>query len=162
MMGIGKSSVGKVLASKMSLHFEDIDSLIAEKAGKSINKIFADDGEQAFRLLESTVIERVSHSVPSVVATGGGAVISESNRRMMRSAGVVVNLTAPLDTLLERLSGSAERPLYSDIDPESRIKMLLEERERFYADADIRIDTGSKTVEDVAAEILRFLEELRR
>lgn len=160
LMGSGKSSVAKVLAKALSLPLVDLDAMICKDAGKSINDIFADQGEDAFRALESICLEQAALFSPSVIATGGGVVIAEGNRRVMREKGIIINLTAPLPLILERLSGATDRPLYSDDDAEKRIRKLMEEREQFYADADIRIDTDGKSVEDVAADILRVLKGL--
>lgn len=159
-MGSGKSSVGRLLARRLGLPFIDLDEVIVESAGKTINAIFAEEGEPAFRALEGACLERVLEGGRGVIATGGGAVVAERNRRLMTRLGVVVNLKASLPQLLERLSGSADRPLYAGERPEERLRRLLEEREQFYAAADIRIDTDGKSVEDVAAEILRFLKGL--
>lgn len=160
LMGSGKSSVAKVLAKSLTLPLIDLDAMICTEAGKSINEIFAEEGEAAFRALESLCLERAASFPRSVIATGGGVVMADSNRCLMHEAGVVVNLTAPLPLLLERLCGATDRPLYCDQDAEKRIKTLMEEREQFYADADIRIDTDGKSVEDVAADILRLLKGL--
>ena len=159
-MGAGKSSVGRVLAGKLECTFIDLDAEIVARAGRSINEIFATDGEAAFRVLESECLEHVLHRGVAIIATGGGAVTTETNRALMRASGVVVNLTAPFDRIVERLSGTTNRPLYAGNDPAKRAKALMEQREQFYNDADIRIDTDGKSVEDVAAEILGYLRSL--
>ena len=159
-MGAGKSSVGHVLAGKLGCPFVDLDAEIVARAGRSINEIFAADGETAFRVLESACLEYVLHRGMAVIATGGGAVIADANRALMRASGVVVNLTASFDRIMERLSGATNRPLYAGDDPAKRIKALMEQREQFYNDADIRIDTDGKSVEDVAAKILEYLRGL--
>jgi shikimate kinase len=159
-MGAGKSSVGRALAGKLKCPFIDLDAEIVARAGRSINEIFAKDGEAAFRVLESTCLEHVLRRGTAVIATGGGAVIADTNRALMRASGVVVNLTAPFDRIIERLSGATNRPLYAGGDPARRAKALMEQREHFYNDADIRIDTDGKSVEDVAAEILGYLRGL--
>lgn len=154
-MGSGKSSAGIIVADILGYRFIDLDSEIAAAAGCSINDIFARDGEQAFRALESSCLEQVlSAGVGVVVATGGGSVISEQNRSLMRSMGVVINLRVNLEQVLARLKGCSDRPLLNVDDSGERAKSLMNEREQFYADADIRIDTDGKSVEDVAAEIL--------
>ena len=86
--------------------------------------------------------------------------MAADNRSAMRSRGVVVNLVVSLPRVLERLHGAADRPLFAGSDAPNRVKLLMDAREQFYADADIRIDTDEKSVEDVAAEILRFVEAL--
>jgi shikimate kinase len=160
-MGSGKSSVGRVLADKMSCQLVDLDSEIVSTSGRSINDIFAQDGEQSFRSMETDSLKRVLQAGRSVIATGGGAVIADENRALMRSCGIVVNLAASLPYVLKRLQGATDRPLFDSNDAENRMKSLMEERKQFYADADIRIDTDGKSVEDVAAEILRYVKGLR-
>lgn len=159
-MGSGKSSVGRVLAERLACPFVDLDAEIVAAAGRSINEIFADNGEQAFRSLESACLERVLGGGRSVLATGGGVVMADHNRNCMRSRGIVVNLVVSLPQVLKRLHGAADRPLFAGSNAPNSVKLLMDAREQFYADADIRIDTDGKSVEDVAAEILRFLEEL--
>jgi shikimate kinase len=159
-MGSGKSSVGKVLAERLDWRFVDLDAEIVATAGRSINDIFAQDGEQVFRSMESACLERVLGDGRSVVATGGGVVVSDENRRTLRSRGVVVNLVVTLPQVLTRLHGAVDRPLFAGSNAAKSVKLLMDAREQFYADADIRIDTDRKSVEDVAAEILRFVEDL--
>lgn len=160
-MGSGKSSVGRVLAKRLSCPFVDLDSEIVAASGRSINDIFAQDGEEAFRSMETLCLQQVLQGGRTVIATGGGVVIAAENRRLMRASGVVINLDASLPQVLQRLHGATDRPLFSGGDAPNSVKSLMDERKQFYADADIRIDTDGKSVEDVAAEILRFVEGLR-
>lgn len=154
-MGSGKSSVGKIVAEKLGCRFIDLDVEICAAAGCSINDIFAREGEQSFRNLESTQLKNVlSAGEVSVVATGGGAVIAEANRSLMRRSGVIVNLKVTLEQVLVRLKECSNRPLLAGEDAVKRAETLMNEREQFYAAADIRIDTDGKSVEDVATEIL--------
>ena len=154
-MGSGKSSVGKVIAERTGCRLIDLDAEIVAAAGCSINDIFARDGEQAFRALESTHLERImSVDKRCVVATGGGAVISEQNRKLMRSRGVIINLKVTIQQVLARLKGCSDRPLLAGEGAAVLAETLMSDREQFYADADIRIDTDGKSVEDVATEIL--------
>jgi len=159
-MGTGKSSVAKLVAQSLGLPLVDLDQVIVESAGRAITQIFTDEGEDGFREIERHCLERLLAGTPAVVATGGGVVISAENRRLMRSAGVVVNLTASLGHVLKRIEGCTDRPLLAGGDTETRMKNLMEQRELFYKDADIRIDTDGKSVEDVAAEILNYCKEL--
>lgn len=160
-MGSGKSSVGRVLARRLGCRFVDLDAEIVAAAGRSINEIFEQDGEETFRRMESTCLERVLSGPCAVIATGGGVVIAEENRRRMRECGVIVNLAVSLPQVLKRLHAATDRPLLAGDDAANRAKLLMDERKQFYEDADIRIDTDGKSVEDVAAEILGFMEELR-
>lgn len=160
-MGSGKSSVGKILAERLACPFIDLDAEIVAEAGLSINEIFARDGEQAFRLLESAQLKRIlDKKQRCVIATGGGAVINQQNREMMRERGVTVNLKVTLEQVLKRLHGCSDRPLLAGEKVPERVSALMEGREQFYADADIRIDTDRKSVEDVAALILCRLKGL--
>jgi len=159
-MGSGKSSVGRVLAERLACPFVDLDAEIVATAGRSINDIFAHDGEPAFRSLESASLEQVLGGGRSVIAAGGGVVMADANRSKMRDRGLVVNLVVSLPQVLRRLHGAADRPLFAGSDAANSVKLLMDSREQFYADADIRIDTDGKSVEDVAAEILRFVGEL--
>jgi shikimate kinase len=154
-MGSGKSSVGKIVAERLGYRFVDLDAEIVAKSGCSINDIFARDGEQEFRKLESSRLELIlSAGEGSVIATGGGAVISAQNRTLMRNRGVIINLKVTLEQVLARLKGCSDRPLLAGEDAVKRATALMNEREQFYADSDIRIDTDGKSVEDVATEIL--------
>jgi shikimate kinase len=161
-MGSGKTSVGKMLAARLRYTFKDLDALVVEQAGKSINELFADEGEESFRDRESMVLSGVVGQQQMVLSTGGGVVIRESNRALLHEAGLVVNLTATVDTLVKRLARANDRPLLRGESPlEERIRQIMTSREPFYADADIRIDTTGKTLEDVAAVILQFYVERR-
>ena len=160
-MGSGKSSVGKIVAERLGLRFVDLDAEIVAASGCSINDTFARDGEQAFRTLECSRLEQtLSTGEGCVLATGGGTVISAQNRTLMRSRGVIINLKVTLEQVLARLNGCSDRPLLAGKDAAKRAKALIDEREQYYADADIRIDTDGKSVEDVAAEILCRLKGL--
>lgn len=159
-MGSGKTSVGRVLAAQLGCPLIDLDAVIVAEAGKSINDIFAEDGEAGFRILESECLERELRKGRVVISCGGGAVIDDNNRRLMRKLGFVVNLNASFSTTLARLRGVTDRPLYVGEDASNRVLELMKHREQYYRDADIRIDTNDKSVEDVAAEILTVLKGL--
>ena len=160
-MGSGKSSVGRILAQKLSYRFVDLDYEIESASGCSINDIFAGSGEDVFRALENKHLERaLTDGEETVIATGGGAIIAEHNRLMMQNSGVIVNLKVSLAQVLTRLHGCSNRPLLAGEDVLERIRTLMAAREHFYADADIQIDTNGKSVEDVSMEILRSLNRL--
>ncbi|MRR53557.1 MAG: shikimate kinase [Deltaproteobacteria bacterium] len=157
-MGTGKSTVGRVLAAQLKYSFCDLDSLIVEAEGRSINTIFADQGEGYFREVESSLLKDVLQEASQVVSTGGGAILRQENRDLMHKSGVVVNLAASPELILQRLHLDENRPLLRDSKNIAQIQKLLMDRESYYAEADIRIDTDGKNVEDVAREILDFLE----
>jgi len=157
-MGTGKSSVGVELAKRLGCRYCDLDSLITEETGMTINRIFEQFGETHFRDIETRVIERISSMENLVISSGGGAVIRGKNREMLRSSGVIINLNASAEEIFSRICCDTSRPLLKDDMSLERIGTMLREREPFYADADIRIDTTGKKVDDVVREILRNLE----
>lgn len=159
-MGCGKTSVGRELARRLGWTFLDLDQVIVEEAGESINEIFAQKGEPAFRQLESRMLVKVAVRPCQVVSTGGGVVIYRGNRAIMREYGRIVNLTASVETIAKRVSGDSERPLLAGDASVERIRGMLSGREEFYADADLRIDTDGKTVEQVAEEVQNALKGL--
>jgi len=157
-MGTGKSSVGRLLASYLHYTFCDLDSVVVQKEGQSINSIFASKGESYFREVESAMLRAVLQQSSQVVSTGGGAVLSRENRDLMKKSGVVINLVASPEIILQRLHTDEERPLLRESKNLPQIEILLKQREVFYSEANIRIDTDGKNVEDVARDILNFLE----
>ena len=157
-MGTGKSTVGKILASKLECVFVDLDSCIVESEGCSIDEIFSKKGEEYFREIEREHLLCLLGKKSQVVSTGGGVVISPQNRLEMRRSGVVINLVAEPEILLKRLKEENERPLLKGAKCLEMIQKMISEREKWYADADIRIDTSGKNVEDVVREIMVYLE----
>jgi shikimate kinase len=160
-MATGKSSVGRRLAALIGYDFLDLDTLIETETGMSIPEIFSSRGEAAFRALESKMVDRVTARTGCVVATGGGAIADRQNLEKLKSAGVVITLTADIDTILERVGAAADRPMLHGQEKSERIRALLKERAPFYAEADFAVDTNSKSIEEVATEItdrLRVLE----
>lgn len=156
-MGSGKSSVGPLLAQKLSCPFIDLDAEIVTATGSSINDLFSLHGEAWFRAVESEQLQKIAPDHPAVVATGGGAIIADCNRHFMHRHGTIINLKVTPDQVLERVQGTNDRPLLAGDDAYTRADALLQAREVWYQDADIRIDTGGKTVEDVIAEIMHYL-----
>ena len=153
-MGTGKSSVGRILARMIGWKFQDLDALVVRTAGRSINDLFAEEGEPYFRALETAELRKLVGSQGNfVLATGGGAVLAPENRAIFRELGIVVNLTAPPKTICNRLRHAVDRPLLSDGAALGKVERMLREREPYYDEADIRIDTTGKKIEDIAAEI---------
>jgi shikimate kinase len=159
-MGTGKSSIGKLLAERLGYRYVDLDALIVEQAGISINEIFAKEGESHFRSLETGMLANLAGEKTLILSTGGGAVIAEENRRLLHELGVIVNLTASAEEIQDRLQHEHDRPLLNDNRSLERIVTLLEAREPFYADADVRIETSGKRVDEVLNEILARLKKV--
>lgn len=160
-MGTGKTAVGKVLAEKLGRKFVELDSLIEQKAGKSIPDIFQQDGETAFRELEIEVTKEVSRGESLVVACGGGIVLNKINIDRLRQQSRIVYLTASLGVILKRVSGEAgERPLLKAANRALNTRELLDFRKPFYERAaDITIDTSKLDIDSVAEQIIEKLKE---
>ncbi len=161
-MASGKSHVGRVLAQRTGWTPVDADSEIIARAGKSIDRIFAEDGESAFRALEREVIAELCAGSGQVISAGGGAFVDPQNRQTMLQGGRVFCLRAQPETIHQRLksdqaSGAAARPLLTGLDPLARIRELLAERADAYAQAHHCIDTDTRTPEEVADVALSFL-----
>jgi len=157
-MGSGKSTVGRLLAERLGYAYCDLDEYIVTETGSSVNELFARYGEPHFRQMEHEAVRKVAAGSRQVIATGGGAVINPENRRLMHECGMVVNLQASVQAICSRLRHATDRPLLKADNSLEKVAAMLAEREQYYADADIRIDTTGKKVEDIVAEILRFLE----
>lgn len=157
LMGAGKSSVGKRLASRLSLPFFDADTEIEKAAGASIPDIFAEHGESAFRDGERRVIARLLEQSPVVLATGGGAFMNEETRDRIRERGFSIWLKAELDVLVKRCSRRGNRPLLQAGDPRSVLARLMAERYPVYAEADLTVLTGDGPHEGVVERIITEL-----
>ncbi|HSB72734.1 MAG TPA: 3-dehydroquinate synthase [Candidatus Methylomirabilis sp.] len=156
-MATGKTSVGAELARLLRYEFLDLDSLIEAEAGMSISQIFSTQGEEAFRAMEARMVERVTTRTGCVVATGGGAIVNPRNLEALRRCGVIVSLTAAPEAVLSRIGPGEDRPMLRGGDRRERIRELMERRASAYAQADVIVDTSSRTVEQVAECILMAL-----
>lgn len=160
LMGSGKSTIGKLLASRLSLSFVDLDEMIVQAQGKSIPQIFEQDGEAVFRALESQALEEALKFQDSVIATGGGVILSEHNRERMKDAGQVIWLDASPKTLAARITGDSNRPLLHDVDPLEKMIALTSERNPLYEQvADLKIDTSILSDKEAVDKIAAFLSE---
>jgi shikimate kinase len=159
MPGSGKSTVGRQLARRLGLPFFDSDHLIEEHLGCTIKDFFAREGEAAFRDVEERVIRETLQGPPSVVATGGGAVLREENRRQLRAAGKVVYLRSSPEELYRRLRHDRVRPLLQVADPLGRLRTLYAERDPLYREAShFVIETGRPSVPSLVNMIVMQLE----
>lgn len=154
MMGAGKSEVGEGLADQLGYDFIDTDSLVVKEAGKSISKIFAEDGEEAFRALEEKVIDGLRGSRSKVIAVGGGATMSLANRQVIALVGTSVYLKASAQELYQRIKNDRSRPLMQVDNPRSQMAKLLREREETFAKADIVLDTEVLSVDEVVEKLI--------
>ncbi|HLV09407.1 MAG TPA: shikimate kinase [Halanaerobiales bacterium] len=156
-MGTGKTEVGKILAERRGMLFIDTDQEIERESGMTIPEIFSAKGEAYFRKLESQVLERALSSPDKlVVAGGGGIVISDYNRRIIKEQGNPVLLTASPELIMERVRDS-DRPLLQRDNPLEAIKRLLKRRSPYYEQFNIRVETDFKEPEEIANEIMKVI-----
>jgi shikimate kinase len=155
-MGTGKSSAGRVIADRLERELVEMDAIIEEREGKTINHIFVSEGEPYFRALERGLVEELSARNSLVVSTGGGVVLNPANIEDFRRSGVLFSLMAKPETVYERTKRETHRPLLATADPMKRIVELMEPRRPLYDKADHIIHTDNKSVEEVAEEILKI------
>lgn len=162
MMGAGKSAVGQPLAERLGYTFLDADDTLERAAGRTIPELFASEGEEGFRRLETQVLNQIACLQRLVVATGGGVVTRPENWGHLRQ-GVVVWLDTPAPLLLERLQADpTPRPLLQTADPAARLAELLDQRTPLYAQADLRIVQDGRGPEAVADQVLEALPQILR
>ena len=153
-MGTGKSAVGRRVAALAQAPFLEMDAELERRAGKSIARIFAEDGEPAFRDMESRLAEEWGRKRGAVISCGGGVVLREANLRALGANGLVACLTARPGVILARTARSKKRPLLAGEDPERKIRELLAARAPFYAAIPVQIDTSDRGPEELAAQLL--------
>lgn len=158
-MGAGKSTIGMLLSKELNSPFYDIDKVIVERAGADIPWIFDVEGESGFRLREEQVIEELTYEQGAIIATGGGAVISEANRANLRARGTVIYLKTTVEQQLERTAKDKNRPLLQTDSPEQVLTDLMAQREPLYLQVcDLIIQTDKRHPKSVVSEILRELQ----
>ncbi len=154
-MGTGKTMTGRVLAERTGMELVDMDSLIEERQGKPIPEIFAQDGEAAFRVMERNLVKELSNRRSLIISTGGGIVLNPDNIADFEKSGLVVCLQATPETIFQRLSKDASRPLLAG-DKKEQIRALLEKRQPLYGAIAHRIGTDGLTAEETAQPILEL------
>ena len=154
MMGTGKTTIGRRLAPALGLPFFDSDSEIETAAGMTVSELFEAHGEESFREGEARVIKRLLGGPPHVLATGGGAVIHPETRALIKEKGISVWMRADTETLARRATKRDTRPLLRTSDPAATLAALAKEREPFYAEANIHVDSQPGPHEQTVALIL--------
>lgn len=154
-MGSGKTSVSRVVAKRAGLPLIDIDAYIEKTQGRSVRQIFADEGEEGFRRIETQTMAALAYEPKSIISCGGGACNSAINRGILKALGTVVYLKVPLEEAIARISDPSTRPLLSGERPVSEI---YEERMPLYRDAaDITINTAGKGLGGNVAQVIGAL-----
>ena len=157
-MGAGKTSIGRQLADALGMEFFDSDHEIEARSGATIPWIFDVEGEEGFRRREQAMIDELSQRQNIVLATGGGAVLSEANRNYLKTRGTVIYLSASIDLLLKRTQRDRNRPLLQTENPRARLEELMQTREPLYRDvADIVLETGDNSIRHTVNRIIKQL-----
>ncbi len=157
LMGAGKTTVGRRLAAAVNLPFYDADEEIENSAGRSVEDIFEDFGEAAFREGERKVIARLLSGPKGVLATGGGAFMNDGTRALIRQKGLSIWLMADLDVLMERVALRDTRPILRQANPRKIMQNLMDKRYPVYAKADIHIESGADTHGHTVTRILNAI-----
>jgi shikimate kinase len=159
LMGAGKTTIGRQLAKALAVPFYDSDKAIEESTGVDIPTIFEFEGEEGFRERERKMIQKLTQIQGIVLATGGGVILRDENRKLLKENGFIVYLQCSVERILERTRRDTQRPLLQTDNPKERLQNLFEQRQSLYLScADFKIDTGvlkSKTV------VNRILEEYK-
>lgn len=160
-MGTGKSCVGRVVAEALHFTFLDTDDVIKARSGKSINEIFQQDGEAAFREWERRIVEELAARTKTVIATGGGLPANEANLASLRTHALVVCLWASPEAIWQRVRGHSHRPLLDAPDPLAKIRDLLAARAPFYRQADVLLSTEMRPLREVAMQVVHQYRQAR-
>ena len=161
LMGAGKTTIGRQLATALKVPFYDSDKAIEEGTGVDIPTIFEYEGEKGFREREQKMLARLIEIDGIVLATGGGAILHEKNRQVLKKNGFVVYLECSVEHILKRTRRDTKRPLLQSDNPKESIETLFEQREAFYLEcADFKIDTGTMQTKLVVKAILEAYEAI--
>jgi shikimate kinase len=153
-MGTGKSSVGRFVADQLRFEFLDTDHLIEMRAGKSINEIFAQNGEAAFRELERNLVKELVSRKQTVISTGGGLPMDPANLDSLKQHALVVCLWSSPEKIFERVREQSHRPLLQTPDPLAKVRSLLAAREPFYKQADVLLNSEFRSIREVASQVI--------
>jgi shikimate kinase len=157
-MAVGKSVVGRNLARRLGRRFVDLDKLIEKNEGMKVREIFRRKGESHFRQVEKETLAQVLLQSEQVIATGGGVVMDEENLCLLREKSFLVWLTAAPEIVHRRAGNGRQRPLLAGGDRAQRIRQLMAQREKHYAQAHVSVDTTDLTVDQVSEKIVGLLE----
>ena len=158
--GSGKTTVGKALKEKFPIFsLIDTDEIIVQREKRTINDIFAVEGEKYFRELESQIAKEVSETENQIISTGGGIVLNLQNIKELQKSGIIFYLQTSPDTIVKRLQGDSTRPLLNTDDIKSKLVSMLKKREKLYKNADVTINTDNCKIDSVVEEIARAYNE---
>jgi len=156
MMGSGKSTIGKLLASVIDANFLDMDKLIEDREAQSISEIFETKGESYFRAVEHLMAKSLIKNKNVVIATGGGVVINTDTMTALKENSTVVYLHIPVAKIVERLKGDRSRPLLQNTSLDEKLEQVYSERKGFYKSyADVILTVDDKTTETIVNEVIQ-------
>ena len=161
MMGVGKSTIGKILAKKLNYNFVDIDKIIEKKEGYSINSIFKTKSENYFRKIENDITLTELKKNNTVISLGGGAFLNTSIRKSAKKFSISFWLNVPVDELIKRLKKNKKRPLLFKKNINTEVKKIYFERKKIYNEADFKIQCNFLTSDEIANKILDLYESTR-
>jgi len=159
-MGSGKSTIGNIIARRLHREFQDSDHFIEQRTGVDIARIFDVEGEQGFRDRESNALNELLRANDRVIATGGGSILREENRQLLKQKGYIIFLDTSVNQQMHRLRRDKKRPLLQTENPRERLETLLAERRPIYLDlADLAVKTDKRVARRLAADIIDQLPE---
>jgi shikimate kinase len=158
LMGVGKSTLGAKLANSLGYYFIDSDQEIEDHEQKTINKIFAQNGEKYFREVEKTLVEEIVFRDENIVLSlGGGSFINDELRKIIKEKSVVIWINAPINTILHRIGNKTNRPLLNQFDKRKTLEELAKKRYPIYAECDLKFDTSEENHEMIIKKIIKYL-----
>ncbi len=157
MMASGKSTVGKYLASRLNVPFSDLDQMITKQESMSIPEIFLEKGEEYFRKTERNLLVKESQRTKGILALGGGSLQNQQIIDHLKVYGLLIFLKVPQSVLLSRLKSGRNRPMLSNVNIEQKIDQLLNERTSYYSQADITVEVGTETHNQVVDQLIKKL-----
>ena len=162
LMGVGKTTLGSKLAEALQYYFIDCDNEIEDRQRKSINEIFAQNGEKYFRALEEKVIEEIVNRDENIVLSlGGGAFMSENTRKILQEKALIIWLDAPIDEILRRIGKKNNRPLLQAKDKRKILQDLATARYPYYEQAHLKFNTAKNSGEILIKEIIQKINQLK-
>ena len=159
MMGVGKSTIGKILAKKLNYNFVDVDKIIEKKEGSSINSIFKNKSESYFRKIENDISLLELKKNNTVISLGGGAFLNNTLRKSVKRLSISFWLDIPVDDLIKRLRKSRQRPLLFSKNVRETVKKIYFDRKKIYNEADHRVKCSSLRSEEIANKIINLYEK---
>jgi len=159
-MGVGKTTIGKMLANELGLRFVDSDQEIEHRAGANIAWIFDVEGEAGFRMRETEVLDELTQKDSVLVSTGGGAVLKDKNRVYLKERGIVVHLDTAVDLLVKRTAKDKKRPLLQNGNPRAILEKIKKARDPFYREvSDVRVFIGDNNSKKAVLQVLENLKK---